>query len=285
MHPDHELNRSSWNELAAVHGQDAYYDSEAHAAGANSLIEEEEAALFEAIGPDLTGRRVLHLQCHLGFDAITFARRGASVTGVDFSAVALAKARLLARRCGVDVEWICADATALPDALDRKFDLTWATMGIHCWIADIRAWMRCVATALAPGGKLILIDGHPGGPARKSDDAPINRLESPRLRRYLETGCDYATPTRTGPQVQFRYPLAEVVAAAENAGLRVNQLLEYTATSDGLCIENLRREADGRYRHRVDGEARPVLFSLTAAHAGGDVENACPASTSQYRRH
>ena len=98
MHPDHLLNRASWNELAAVHGQDAYYDSEALVAGATSLIDEEEAAIAAAIGTELAGRRVLHLQCHLGFDAITFARRGACVTGVDFSAVALAKAQLLARR-------------------------------------------------------------------------------------------------------------------------------------------------------------------------------------------
>ena len=37
MHPDHELNRASWDELAAVHGQDAYYDSEALVSGASGL--------------------------------------------------------------------------------------------------------------------------------------------------------------------------------------------------------------------------------------------------------
>jgi hypothetical protein len=45
LHPDHEINRASWDELAATHGQDAYYDSEALIAGASSLIQEEEAAL------------------------------------------------------------------------------------------------------------------------------------------------------------------------------------------------------------------------------------------------
>jgi 2-polyprenyl-3-methyl-5-hydroxy-6-metoxy-1,4-benzoquinol methylase len=48
----------------------------------------------------------------LGFDAITFARRGATVSGVDFSTVALEKAHSLSDRCGVEVEWICADAIA-----------------------------------------------------------------------------------------------------------------------------------------------------------------------------
>ena len=79
MHEDHALNRASWDILAEAHGQDAYYDSEALVAGASSLIEEEESALESATGPNLAGLRILHMQCHLGFDAITFARRGARV--------------------------------------------------------------------------------------------------------------------------------------------------------------------------------------------------------------
>ena len=35
--------------------------------------------------------RMLHVQCHISFDTITFARRGAETTGVDYSTVALAK--------------------------------------------------------------------------------------------------------------------------------------------------------------------------------------------------
>ena len=105
MLADHELNRASWDQLAAIHGQDAYYDAEALCAGASSLISEEEAALTLACGADLARKRILHLQCHLGFDAITFARRGACVTGVDFSAVALERARALAARCDVTIAW------------------------------------------------------------------------------------------------------------------------------------------------------------------------------------
>ncbi len=264
MHTDHEVNRESWNELAGLHGQDAYYDSEALVAGASSLIEEEEAALAHAIGADPAGLRILHLQCHLGFDAITFARRGARVTGVDFSPVALAKARLLAHRCGVAVEWVCADATALPDSLAGGFDLAWATMGIICWIADVRAWMRAVTAALASGGRLILIDGHPDGGIRKPEPAGIDGHESAPVRRFLETGCDYATTARTGPQVQFRHSLRAVVSAATDAGLRVSQLLEHTSASNHLCVQGLEREDDGRYRHRVGGQPRTIFFTLIA---------------------
>lgn len=251
-----------WNELAAVHGQDAYYDSAGLVAGASSLIEEEETALIEAVGPNLETLRVLHIQCHLGFDAITFARRGAQVTGVDFSSVALAKAERLACRCAVRIEWICADTTEMPDFLSGRFDLAWATMGITCWIADMGAWMRSAARVLAPGGKLVLIDGHPGVATRVDSDV-MNRARKPE-RRFMETGADYATAVRAGPQVQFRHSLEDIVAAARAANLRVIQLREHKAISDGLCIDDLERGQDGRYRHHVEGETRPVLFTLIA---------------------
>jgi SAM-dependent methyltransferase len=264
MNTDHAINRASWDELAASHGQDAYYDSEALIAGQGSLIEEEEDALLRAVGAELTGRQVLHVQCHLGFDAITFARRGARVTGVDFSTVALDKAKALADRCGVRVEWVCADVADLPDRLSGKFDLAWATFGILCWIADVRAWMRSVTRALAPGGRLVLMDGHPLGAALKDDPLRVVRPFVGTIRRPIEEGWDYATPRRTGAQVQFVHSLGEIVSAAAEAGLRVLSLKEHTAASHGLCIEHLRHEGDGRYRRRVDGHPLPVLFTLIA---------------------
>lgn len=136
-------------------------------------------------------------------------------------------------------------------------------MGILCWIADSGAWMRSVAATLAPGGKLILMDGHPDGAIEKPEVSGI--LPASRTpRRFIESGWDYATPTRTGPQIQFRYSLLDIVSAATDAGLRVLELLEHTSVSRDLCIKNLRREEDGRYRHRVDMQLRPVLFTLIA---------------------
>ncbi len=191
MHADHELNRKSWDTLAELHGQDAYYDSVGLIAGRSSLIEEEESALGAAVGADLRGLHVLQLQCHLGFDAISLARRGAVVTGVDFSLVALEKARSLAEQCGVDIEWVCADAVALPTSLYGRFDLVWATMGITCWIADLSQWMQNVANVLKRGGKLVLIDGVPGTQA--------SWQAANAGRREIASGYDYATPARVGP--------------------------------------------------------------------------------------
>lgn len=246
-----------------MHGQDAYYDSAGLVSGASSLTAEEEAALAAAGCVDFAGLRVLHVQSHIGFDAITFARRGAQVTAVDFSTVALAKARSLADRCGVELECVCADAIDLPCSLDGRFDLAWATMGVLCWIGDLGAWMRAVAKTLAPGGRLVLIDGHPFRRVVKTDPVRVTRPYGAGGRLEIAAGEDYATATRTGPQVHFHHSLGEIVSAA-GAGLRVAQLVEHTELSCDICDPGITREDDGRYRRRVDGHVTPVLFTLIA---------------------
>src|ERR671923_158494 len=155
------INRAHWDALAEAHGHgDPIYDVEALVAGADSLHEAEAAGVREAVGA-VAGLDVLHLQCHIGFDAVSLARRGARVVGADFSPASLEKARALARRCGVDVRFVEAEATSLPVELHNRFDLVYSTIGVLVWIADLRAWMRSVAAALRGGGKLLLVDGHP----------------------------------------------------------------------------------------------------------------------------
>jgi SAM-dependent methyltransferase len=207
---------------------------------------------------------VLHVQCHLGFDSITFARRGARVTGIDFSEIALAKARSLSDRCGVEVDWVCADSTDPPASLGGRFDLAWATMGVLCWIADLDAWMHSVTRMLAPGGRLVLIDGHPLRRVLKSDPLRVSRPYGGGTRLASIAGRDYATETRTGPQVQFLHSLGEIISAAAGAGLRVTQLMEHTELSRDICDDGIKLEGDGRYRRRVDGHPMPVLFTLVA---------------------
>ena len=254
---DQEANLLVWEHLAEVHGQDAYYDSASLVGGSSSLIPEEEDALRFADLEDVAGRDVLHLQCHLGFDAITFARRGARVVGVDFSEVALRKAAELAHRCAVDVEWRRANALSLPADLASRFDLVWATVGVVIWIDDISIWMNQVANVLRPGGCLVLLDGHPS--ARASPDA----ISGP-VRRVVAEGWDYATPLRTGPQVQFTHSASSIISAAEGAGLRVVRTLAHEAVSTDLRISKQELGSDGKYRRCVDGKPVPLFFELIA---------------------
>jgi SAM-dependent methyltransferase len=262
------INRAHWDALAAAHGQDAVYDSEALIAGADSLHEAEAAGVREAVGA-VAGLDVLHLQCHIGFDAISLARRGARVVGVDFSPASLEKARTLARRCEVDVQFVEADATKLPAELHHRFDLVYATIGVICWIDDLRAWMRSAAAALRGGGKLLLVDVHPAYMTVASTD-PL-RLDFPYAddgpRSYDEPGS-YAgadLDVAATATVEYGHSIAEVVNAALAAGLKLQRLDEHLESDHDPRGDVLAPEEDGRYRLRIDGELLPVLFALVAA--------------------
>jgi SAM-dependent methyltransferase len=262
------INRAHWDAMAAAHGQDAYYDTDALIAGADTLHDAEQAGVREAVGA-VAGLDVLHLQCHIGFDAISLARRGARVVGADFSPASLAKARALARRCDVKVEFVEADATKLPVELHNRFDLVYATIGVIGWIDDLGAWMRSAASALRGGGKLLLVDLHPVYAMFESLD-PL-RIDFPYAhdnpRSFDEPGS-YAgadLDVAATATVQYGHSLAEVVNSALGAGLKIQRLDEYLEADFDPRGDMLPREDDGRHRLRVDGELLPVLFALVAA--------------------
>lgn len=99
-------NFAHWEQLAVLHGTgpDRYYDLDKLVAGGTLMGSEEAAALVRATtGTGVHGLDVLHLQCHIGCDSITLARKGANVTGVDFSPATLQRLRELAGRCGVEI--------------------------------------------------------------------------------------------------------------------------------------------------------------------------------------
>lgn len=256
------VNRAAWDVRASVHGQDAYYDSAGLVAGADSLSDVENAGVAAAVG-DVAGRDVLHVQCHIGFDAISLARRGARVTGVDFSPVALGKARELARRCGVEVDFVEADSTRLPPSLHGRFDLAYATIGILPWIADVDAWMRSVAATLRPGGRLLLIDGHPLFQMTESLDPLV--LDFPYAHdgpHPFSSPGSYAVPDVPTEMVLYAHGLGETVTAAAAAGLRVVRLDEHLDAPD--LGSGYPLDPDGRQRLRVSGQLLPVLYTLIA---------------------
>lgn len=266
-----DVNRARWDALAAVHGQDAVYDSEGLIAGRRGLGDAEAAAVAQA-APTLHGRDVIHIQCHIGFDTIALARRGARVTGVDFSRASLTKAADLADRCGVDIEWVQADAAALPNSLHGHFDMAYATIGAICWIEDLAAWMRCAAATLRPGGRLVLVEIHPVYAMVEAVGEPL-RLDFPYAfdgpRRFDEPGS-YADPgarVQATTEVVYAHSLGEVVNAAIDTGLRIDALHEHMEAEVDPRGNVLSRGEDSRYRLEVCGERLPVLFTLIATRA------------------
>ena len=79
-----------------IHTASDYYDLDASARARDALRPFEVAEVG-----DVTGKSLLHLQCHLGLDTLSWAHRGAArVVGLDFSEPAVETARDLAADLG-----------------------------------------------------------------------------------------------------------------------------------------------------------------------------------------
>jgi demethylmenaquinone methyltransferase / 2-methoxy-6-polyprenyl-1,4-benzoquinol methylase len=107
--------------------------------------------------------RVLDLCCGTGDIALAFARRGARVTGADFTEEMLrvAAARNQRGSAGAspshrDVSWVRADALRLPFA-DSSFDVVSVGYGLRN-LADIERGLAEIFRVLRPGGKFLSLD-------------------------------------------------------------------------------------------------------------------------------
>ncbi|MHB8104543.1 MAG: class I SAM-dependent methyltransferase, partial [Dehalococcoidales bacterium] len=112
-------NKDLWNEVTPIHLRSAFYDVAGFKAGKSTMVMPFE---FEEMG-DVNGKSLLHLQCHFGMDTLTWGRRGAKVTGVDFSDEAINLAKSLSKETGVRAEFICSDIYKLPEVLKKKYDI------------------------------------------------------------------------------------------------------------------------------------------------------------------
>lgn len=138
-------------------------------AGAELVWSAEPNRFFAEEVGHLPPARALDVACGEGRNAVWLAERGWTVTGVDFSGVALGKGRQLAERRGVEVTWVEADVVT--DGLPAgPFELV-ALCYLHLPAADRAAVTRRAARAVAPGGSLVVVaharanlDGGFGGP-------------------------------------------------------------------------------------------------------------------------
>src|SRR5579859_1194418 len=149
-------NRALWDELTPIHARSAFYDVEGFKRGRISLMNIER----EEVG-DVAGKSLLHLQCHFGMDTLSWARLGASVTGVDFSEKAIALARSLSQELDIPARFLQANIYDLPEMLSEQFDLVYTSYGVLGWLPDIQGWGQVVAHFLKPGATFYIVEGHP----------------------------------------------------------------------------------------------------------------------------
>jgi SAM-dependent methyltransferase len=269
---DHEAsfaaNQSLWDVWTRIHAAGDFYDLDAFKAGGVRIRPYE----IELVG-DVTGKSLLHLQCHFGIDTLSWARLGALVTGADISPAAIELAQSLAVELGFpDARFVRSNLYDLPEVLDDQFDVVYTSRGAINWLPDVRGWARVVAHFLAPGGAFFITEAHPvAGVFEDEDVAPGElRLAYPYWEHaeplvFPVTGS-YADPeAEVGDETEhaWNHGLGEIVSALADEGLRIEVLVEHPFLA--WKVDFLVEGPDGNWYLPPDaGGELPLMFSLRA---------------------
>ncbi|MEQ8334102.1 class I SAM-dependent methyltransferase [Nisaea sp.] len=264
-------NRRKWNELAEVH-----YTSANSAYGIDDFLNGPEGTRdlhkteLEELG-SVEGLDILHLQCHFGMDTLLLARKGAnSVTGLDFSPVAIAQARELAERAGIEASFIEGNVYDAPKLIQATYDLVYVTWGTICWLPDIDAWARVVAHFVKPGGRFYFLDQHPV--VLSFDDyapaphAPVYDYFHKPEPLPFETSDSYADGSavlQTKRSYEWTHPVGEVVTALIDAGLRLEYLHEFDTVA-WKALAFMEPCEGGLYRLPEGMPRLPLSYSISA---------------------
>ena len=128
-----EANQRRWDQLTIEHKDSAFYDLQGFKAGKDRLRSIELSELG-----DVAGKSLLHLQCHFGLDTLAWARRGAIVTGVDFSQNTITLAKSLSEELDIPARFHCTDIYQLPTDLSGDFDIVFTSYGVLHGLPDLR---------------------------------------------------------------------------------------------------------------------------------------------------
>jgi len=263
------VNKANWNDRAAIHFKDEAggYRVKEFLAGADTLHDIED----REIG-DVAGKRIAHLQCHFGIDTLCLARRGASCVGLDFSPVALAAARELQAKTGLDARFVEGNVYDAQALIEGRFDMVYVTWGAINWLPDMARWAKVVSSLLKPGGRLYLLEGHPslmtldektpglqpGFDWRTPQDSPVIMNEDTTY-----TG-DTATIAHT-TTVEWIHPLSDIINGVIGAGLRLDWLHEHEHLAWQFAPIMVPAEGKRRMWQLPKGFPRlPLAFSIQA---------------------
>ena len=270
-----DANRASWDEHVESHliayGADAFADEPS---AVSKIVQDDANAISPCLhGGTVDGLKLAHLQCHIGTDTLSWARLGADVVGIDFSAESIRAARTLASRADVKARFIECTVEDAPSTLNETFDVVYTSVGVLMWLPRLDTWATAIYQLLKPGGVFYVWDSHP----------VLNAIDHDRtdgllvLRQpYFETdkptrddnGADYASDDvqlRNATTYEWSHSLSEVIQSLLDAGLSITAFTE-GRTLPWRGLPSLVDSPQG-YVHPDNPAALTLEFSVTARRA------------------
>ena len=259
----YETNKKRWNELVGIHAASEEYDVEGFLAGKNSLHHAE----LDILG-EVSGKSLLHLQCHFGLDTISWSRLGAKATGVDFSDTAIELARELAKKAGTDTEFICCNIYDLRDTLEGEYDVVFTSIGVLCWLQDMEEWAKIVSHYLKAGGTFLLVESHPLMWIFDDESEEIQvkynywHTKEPLIWEQDGTYANEEAKVTNKKSYEWQHTMSDIINSLIKAGLVIQELGEYPQ----LPWQYLQiAEKQDEWYWRIPGDPLPQMWSVKAS--------------------
>ena len=239
--PDDYLdrNKAAWSEVADVHAAHRMrtltqaFSKPGYTIFGTDPEHEVISRRLRQVG--FAGKRVAQIGCNNGREILSALNEGAqSAVGFDLTPKFLDQGRGLAEVAGLAdrIDWIEANAMALPADYDGQFDMIFTTIGVLGWLKDLDKFFDGLARYVKPGGHYVMEEIHPV--ALMWDEAPEGGMK-PMLSyfggyTYVGTGdLDYYEGTDYGGQnsnYSFPHTTAEIINLAAERGFFVTGMDE-----------------------------------------------------------
>lgn len=222
-------NRETWNKKVAIHAASDFYNLDLFKKGKSSLNRYE----LNALG-NISGKSLLHLQCHFGQDTLSLNRLGAKCTGIDISDEAIKLAKKLNDELRLDAEFVCCNVLDTSKHISEKFDIVFTSYGTIGWLPDLKPWAQMIAERLKSGGSFYIVEFHPiawmfdytvSPPVMKYGYQQVEAI----YEEYEGTYAD-GNSKMVSKEYGWNHGLGEVISSLSEAGLQIEYLKEHEAS-------------------------------------------------------
>ncbi len=256
------INRKWWNAITPVHASSSHYALKNFKKGKTNLQRTEILELG-----NVKDKTMLHLLCHFGLDTLSWARRGAIVTGVDISDASIIQAKKLSKELSIPATFIRSDIYDLPKVHSKKYDIVFASYGVLLWLSNLKKFAKIVHSYLKEGGYFYIIELHPFTNMLSYDFQFYYKYfdKGP----YVDDDGTYVDWKKkvTGETYLWNHTMGEFTNALIDAGLKIEYIHEFPYTMyeqfEGLMSINKK----GQYVLKDKKIQIPLLFSLKASRS------------------
>lgn len=227
-----QANLTAWQEAAPIHARHNQAKLlEAVAKPGFSFLDQTATDHLNRLG--VQGKAVAQVCCNNGIEVLTCKTLGAArCVGFDGVQGFVDQGIELAKAAGEDVEFICCEAHAIPDAYHHSFDIVMITIGVLSWMPDLDRFFAQISKLLKPDGAVFIYEHHSilvmFEPGQVGD--PITwELSYFRKEAYIDaSGLDYfaGEPYDATPNASFSHKMSDIVMGGLNAGLTLEYFEE-----------------------------------------------------------